>query len=218
MKASGTVRLHARARSRIRVASLPSISGVTTMESQPISAAATDLESGPQTTQRLVIRINLGPESPPPPPAQRRSSRGVLLLIVGAVAFAAMLSWLAMSMFGDEPTSAPSAVTPASSNPVSKPRTEIPATRSVEVAPSSSTKPAESEAPKQLDPPPVAVNEVLPDVPRSAGQTIRGTIRVSVRVIVGKDGAVLTATADDPGPSRYFERLAIDAVYASGRR
>ena len=56
------------------------------------------------------------------------------------------------------------------------------------------------------------MNEVLPDVPRSARDTIRGTIRVSVRVIVGKDGAVLTATADDPGPSRYFERLAIDAA------
>jgi TonB family protein len=34
---------------------------------------------------------------------------------------------------------------------------------------------------------------------------------VSVRVIVDKKGTVLAATADDPGPSRYFERLAIEA-------
>jgi hypothetical protein len=34
---------------------------------------------------------------------------------------------------------------------------------------------------------------------------------VSVRVIVDKEGKVLVATADDPGPSRYFERLAIHA-------
>jgi TonB family protein len=34
---------------------------------------------------------------------------------------------------------------------------------------------------------------------------------VSVRVIVDKKGSVLAATADDPGPSRYFERLAIQA-------
>jgi TonB family protein len=34
---------------------------------------------------------------------------------------------------------------------------------------------------------------------------------VSVRVIVEKEGTVLAATADDPGPSRYFERLAIQA-------
>ena len=30
-------------------------------------------------------------------------------------------------------------------------------------------------------------------------------------MIVGKEGTVLVATADDPGPSRYFERLAIQA-------
>lgn len=30
-------------------------------------------------------------------------------------------------------------------------------------------------------------------------------------MIVDKDGTVLVATADDPGPSRYFERLAIEA-------
>jgi hypothetical protein len=34
---------------------------------------------------------------------------------------------------------------------------------------------------------------------------------VSVRVIVDRKGTVLTATADDPGPSRYFERLALEA-------
>jgi TonB family protein len=52
---------------------------------------------------------------------------------------------------------------------------------------------------------------VIPDVPRSAQKTIRGTVRVSVRVIVDREGTVLAATADDPGPSRYFERLAIQA-------
>lgn len=55
------------------------------------------------------------------------------------------------------------------------------------------------------------LNEVIPNVPRSALQTIRGTVRVSVRVIVDKDGAVLAATPEDPGPSRYFERLSLDA-------
>lgn len=31
-------------------------------------------------------------------------------------------------------------------------------------------------------------------------------------MILGKEGRVLGATADDPGPSRYFERLAIEAA------
>ena len=30
-------------------------------------------------------------------------------------------------------------------------------------------------------------------------------------MILDKKGSVLAATADDPGPSRYFERLAIQA-------
>jgi TonB family protein len=34
---------------------------------------------------------------------------------------------------------------------------------------------------------------------------------VSVRVIVDRKGTVSVATADDPGPSRYFERLALQA-------
>jgi TonB family protein len=35
---------------------------------------------------------------------------------------------------------------------------------------------------------------------------------VSVRAIVDKEGAVLAATADEGSPSRYFERLAIEAA------
>jgi TonB family protein len=53
---------------------------------------------------------------------------------------------------------------------------------------------------------------VIPDVSRSARDTIRGTIRVSIRVIVDKDGNVLAATADEPGPSRYFARLSLEAA------
>jgi TonB family protein len=34
---------------------------------------------------------------------------------------------------------------------------------------------------------------------------------VSVRVIVDKEGRVVVAAANDPGPSRYFERLAVQA-------
>lgn len=56
------------------------------------------------------------------------------------------------------------------------------------------------------------ITEVLPDVPTSASRTIRGRVRVSVRVIVEQDGTVFAALADNPGPSRYFERLAIDAA------
>ena len=35
---------------------------------------------------------------------------------------------------------------------------------------------------------------------------------MSVRVIVDSDGSVFAALAEQRGPSRYFERLAIDAA------
>jgi TonB family protein len=34
---------------------------------------------------------------------------------------------------------------------------------------------------------------------------------VSVRVTIDKQGTVVAATPEDPGPSRYFERLAVEA-------
>jgi TonB family protein len=58
----------------------------------------------------------------------------------------------------------------------------------------------------------VAVQEVLPDVPQRSRRTIRGHVRVSVRVIVEQDGSVFAALAERRGPSRYFERLAVDAA------
>jgi outer membrane biosynthesis protein TonB len=56
------------------------------------------------------------------------------------------------------------------------------------------------------------IREEMPDVPPHVLQTIRGHVRVSVRLIVDKDGAVFAALVDEPGPSRYFERLAIEAA------
>jgi TonB family protein len=56
------------------------------------------------------------------------------------------------------------------------------------------------------------VHEVIPDVPQRARRTIRGTVRVSIRVIVEQDGTVFAALAEQRGPSRYFERLAIEAA------
>ena len=53
---------------------------------------------------------------------------------------------------------------------------------------------------------------VLPDVPRSASRTIRGTVRVRVRITVDPNGDVSNATLDSLGPSRYFANLALQAA------
>jgi TonB family protein len=56
------------------------------------------------------------------------------------------------------------------------------------------------------------IRQVLPDVPRSAMNTIQGKIRVSVRVDVDSSGKVTAATLTSPGPSQYFSRLALQAA------
>ncbi|MES2220886.1 MAG: TonB family protein [Acidobacteriota bacterium] len=56
------------------------------------------------------------------------------------------------------------------------------------------------------------VKRVLPDVPRSASRTIRGTVRVRVRITVDPNGDVSNATLDSLGPSRYFANLALQAA------
>jgi serine/threonine protein kinase len=60
--------------------------------------------------------------------------------------------------------------------------------------------------------PPLALHEVIPDISASARRTIIGHIKVWIRVIVDRDGTVYAATADRMGPSRYFQRLAIEAA------
>jgi TonB family protein len=210
--------------------SVPPTAVAKTTESQANSIAATKSQSGAPPAPRLVIRIRI-PDGAPLVPLRRRSRRRALPLIL--VAAAVGLSWLGISMFRTDPTSAPAATegapnseaqspapVPAPSEaaravgdaPLPKPATATATTRSAGVEPKSpERKPVESEVRKQSPRAPSPVNEVIPNVPRSARETIRGTIRVSIRVIVDKEGTVVVATADEPGPSRYFERLATEA-------
>jgi TonB family protein len=56
------------------------------------------------------------------------------------------------------------------------------------------------------------VQEVLPEVPRKARDTIRGKVRVAVRVLVDPAGSVVDAKLDSAGPSKYFAELALQAA------
>jgi TonB family protein len=56
------------------------------------------------------------------------------------------------------------------------------------------------------------LHEVIPDVPRSARDTIHGRIKVAVRVTVDSSGNVVGETLENHGPSKYFARLAADAA------
>lgn len=182
---------------------------VKSVESEATSGTAAKCQSDTPSTLRLVIRVRIIPEGPSRGPVRRRLSRVTLPLILGVVAV--LLTWVGISMFKTGPTSAPKrseAVPVARDEPFPTLAPETAQTASTQVGPRS----VESKVPEQPDAPISPVNEAIPDVPRSALKTIRGTVRVSVRVIVGKEGTALGVTADDPGPSRYFERLAIEAA------
>jgi TonB family protein len=104
------------------------------------------------------------------------------------------------------PRSAPPAAadsTPAPSRPAQ------PSVPSVQPVPS--VRPVLPVQPSPNDSPSV-LHEEIPDVPRSARATIRGRIKVAVRVTVDSSGSVTDAAVDSPGSSKYFARLATEAA------
>ncbi len=56
------------------------------------------------------------------------------------------------------------------------------------------------------------LDQVLPDVSQKARDTIRGTVRVSVKINVDSSGNVTSADFDSPGPSQYFADQALAAA------
>jgi TonB family protein len=137
------------------------------------------------------------------PAVNLRSPWSMALAAVAAV----VLAWAGVRMLGHHQP-APLAAGPSATPPAVV--TAAPAAVSAPVvpsAPSSRAKPAQAGADSRT-----AVHEEIPNVPQRARRTIRGHIRVSVRVIVDADGTVSAALVDHPGPSRYFEHLAIEAA------
>ena len=137
--------------------------------------------------------------------------RSFIPLIVGGIAVVALV-WFGVRVFRSHSNTSPPTVeapAPTVSQPeagtgtASQPATQAPAPRA-----RGNTTPAQDSA----GAPSPAVHEEIPNVPRSARMTIHGHVRVSVRVMVNKDGTVFAALVDNHGPSRYFERLAIEAA------
>ena len=60
--------------------------------------------------------------------------------------------------------------------------------------------------------PSAVLHEEIPTVPLSARQTIHGRVKVTVRVTVDKSGTVISDVLENPGPSKYFARLAGQAA------
>jgi TonB family protein len=80
--------------------------------------------------------------------------------------------------------------------------------------------PAATSPPKAMSSPAPAakpvvsevVKRVLPDIPAKARSTIRGKVKIGVRVGVDGSGSVTDARLESPGPSKYFAQLAVKAA------
>jgi TonB family protein len=63
------------------------------------------------------------------------------------------------------------------------------------------------------DTPGAVLQKVLPEIPRSASETIHGTVRVKVRANVDPSGDVSSATLVSSGSSAYFAKLALQSAH-----
>lgn len=95
-----------------------------------------------------------------------------------------------------EPTRAAPTATP------SAPKTTTPSGRQTSPAPASSSSAGSS----------AAVHEEIPKVSASSRNTIRGHVRVAVRVTVDSSGRVVRDNLDNPSSSNYFNRIASEAA------
>lgn len=141
-----------------------------------------------------VVARTVGPDLAAPESARV----GFAIPIVAAIVLA-MLGWAAIHALRTHRQSGPPAVEAARQ--------------------ASATPPAAAAAHATPTPGPVSgaaapavMHAEIPNVPIRARHTIHGHIRVWVRVIVDRNGNVVATLADRPGPSRYFERLAMAAA------
>jgi len=59
---------------------------------------------------------------------------------------------------------------------------------------------------------PTVLHQEIPDLSRRARESIRGVIKIAVRVVVDHSGNVVAATLDTRASSRHFARAALDAA------
>jgi TonB family protein len=140
----------------------------------------------------------------------------VLLLVAVCVL---IVGWVVVQGLSASPQSTPVAAQPLPPPPApveSEPTTlvrEVPEPLLVATAPDTTPQPAEpTNSPPAAASESTGIHEEIPEVPLRARRSIRGHVKVTVRLIVDKDGSVFAALVDEPGPSKYFERVAMDAA------
>ena len=149
---------------------------------------------------------------------QGGTKRPPYVLLVVAVCVL-IIGWVVVQGLSASPQPTPVAAQPLPPPPApveSEPTTlvrEMPGPLLVATAPNTTPRQAvPTNAPPAAGSESTGIHEEIPEVPLRARRSIRGHVKVTVRLIVDKDGSVFAALVDEPGPSKYFERVAMDAA------
>jgi TonB family protein len=132
---------------------------------------------------------------------------------IAAAALAVLaVIWIGWRLFHSHPNNLPR---PASSNSQPSSLQAAPRAASAQNLPAPASAPASSASvPSSTSAPGSAavLHQAIPDVSRHARDSIRGRIKVMVRVTVDRSGNVVREKLVSSGSSRYFARLASDAA------
>jgi TonB family protein len=160
------------------------------------------------------------PDSATPP--EESPKRRLFVPAIAGLVIVVVAVWVGLHLRSAQPSSERAAPPTAASQ---NPETSLSAPPEIS-APSSNAKSAAAKSPpshlvsRPSDRPaqplanesPSVLHEVIPDVPRRVRNTIRGHIKVAVRVTVDSSGNVVGETLENHGPSKYFARLATEAA------
>ncbi len=176
-----------------------------------LAAAGATPDAGGRLTIRAVVEREPTPQEAPRRPLLPFALAAIAVLAVG---------WLGLHFFrshSNAPAS-PAAKTPSAAiqqpdiAPSPNTNTSSPNRNTTDSARSASAaRPPEARRSASTTAAAV-VHEEIPKVPHSALATIHGHIKVGVRVTVDASGAVVNETLAEPGPSRYFARIASQAA------
>ena len=187
--------------------------------------------AAPASPSGAVTRARAGaaPAAPAPQPIvpqaarQSRSLVAVAAAVLGVLLVAAGIL-AAVRLWNSPRAAAPPQPSPAGQAVPASVETPPKSAPPAESAPSAvETAPAPTPPPEPAPPPSIAAgsaplsrlevaDRALPEVPPQILATIRGAVKVSVRVTVDPSGAVVDASlASHPG-SKYFDRVSLDAA------
>jgi TonB family protein len=135
--------------------------------------------------------------------ASRESMKRRLFVPAMAVLVAVGVAlWVGLRPRSSQPSSERTDVPTAASQ---HPETSRPAPPEISALSSRHTQPSANRSTSVL-------RQVIPDVPHRTRDAIHGHIKVAVRVTVDSSGNVVGETLENPGPSKYFARLATEAA------